>query len=327
MELETVSPGEFCNVIKVSGQIQSPTGEEQTVCATADGIVNFANPSITEGTAVAAGETIVTISARDLQDGDNVQKAKVAFETAEKEYRRAGELAGDKIISDKEFDQVRMSYETAKAAYEGMARSMTGNGVKVASPIKGYVKNRLAKQGDYVSVGDPILTVTQNRRLQLRAEVPENCAGELRNIGSANFRLAYDDTTYRLADLNGKLLSYGRASTANSFYIPMTFEFNNVGEIVTGAFAEVFLLANPRKEVLTVPMSALTEEQGVYYVYVQEKGHQEAYRKTEVKTGQDNGERIEITGGLKSGDKVVTKGAYQVKLAATSTVIPHGHSH
>ncbi|MGN0222151.1 MAG: efflux RND transporter periplasmic adaptor subunit [Prevotella sp.] len=327
IEFETVTPSEFCNVIKVSGQIQSPMGEEHTVCATTDGIVSFANPSITDGTAIGAGQTIVTISAKKLQDGDNAQKARVAFETAEREYKRAEALAADKIISTKEFEQVRMRYETAKATYEGMAQSMTANGVKVTSPINGYVKNRLVRQGDYVSVGDPILTVTQNRRLQLRAEVPENSVRYLRNVSSANFKVAYDNTTYKLADLNGKLLSYGKSSSTNNFYVPVTFEFDNVGDIVAGAFAEVFLLSNPRKDVLSVPLSALTEEQGVYYVYVQVKDEKEAYFKTEVKTGQDNGDRIEITKGLKPGDKVVTKGAYQVKLAATSSAIPEGHSH
>ena len=44
-------------------------------------------------------------------------------------------------------------------------------------------------------------------------------------------------------------------------------------------------------------------------------------------TGQDDGVRIEIVRGLSAGDEVVTHGAYQVKLAAASTVIPEGHHH
>jgi multidrug efflux pump subunit AcrA (membrane-fusion protein) len=43
--------------------------------------------------------------------------------------------------------------------------------------------------------------------------------------------------------------------------------------------------------------------------------------------GQNNGERVQILSGLKNGDKVVTKGVYQVKLAATSSVMPEGHAH
>lgn len=327
VELETVAPGTFTNVIKVSGQIQSSLGDEQTVVATANGIVSFVNTSITEGATVGAGQSIVTISAKKLQDGDPALKAKIAYETAEREYRRSEGLVADKIISAKEFEQVRLRYETAKAAYEGQATQVTANGVRVASPISGYIKNRLVNQGDYVSVGDPIVTVTQSRRLQLRAEVSESDFKHLKTITGANFKAAYDDTTCRLADLNGKLLSYGKASGADSFYLPITFEFDNVGDIVAGAFAEVYLLARPQKDVVSVPMSALTEEQGVYYVYVQVPNENEAFLKKEIVIGQDDGERVEVVKGLSAGDIVVVKGAYQVKLAASSSAIPEGHSH
>ena len=63
------------------------------------------------------------------------------------------------------------------------------------------------------------------------------------------------------------------------------------------------------------------------YVFVQVPGEPDAFLKKEVTTGEDNGERIEIISGVKAGDIVVTKGAYQVKLAATSSVIPEGHTH
>lgn len=327
VKLETVAPGDFMNVIKAGGQIQSPLGDEQTVVATAGGIVSFSNLSITDGAAVSAGKTIVTISARKLQDGDPAQKARIAYETAEREYRRSEGLIVDKIISAKDFEQVRLRYETAKAAYQGQAANVTANGVSVASPISGFIKNRLVKQGDYVSVGDPIVTVTQNRRLQLRAEVPENSFKYLKNVSGANFKAAYDGTIYKLSDLNGKLLSYGKTSGANTFYLPVTFEFDNVGDFVAGSFAEVYLLAQPKKNVLSVPMSALTEEQGVYYVYVQVKDEEEAFLKKEVTVGLDNGDRVEIAKGLAAGDIVVVKGAYQVKLAASSSSVPEGHNH
>lgn len=327
MKLEIMNSGDFMNVIKVSGQIQSPLGDEQTIVATTNGIVSFSNLSITDGAPVGVGQSIVTISAKKLQDGDPTQKARIAYETAEREYRRSEGLVVDKIISAKDFEQVRLRYETAKAAYQGQAANVTANGVSVSSPISGFIKNRLVKQGDYVSIGDPIVTVTQSRRLQLRAEVPESSFKYLKNVSSANFKAAYDDTTYKLSELNGKLLSFGRTSGTNSFYLPVTFEFDNVGDFVAGSFAEVYLLAQPKKNVLSVPMSALTEEQGVYYVYVQVKDENEAFLKKEVVTGQDNGERIEIIKGLTSGDIVVVKGAYQVKLAASSSVVPEGHNH
>ncbi|MDD3077401.1 MAG: efflux transporter periplasmic adaptor subunit, partial [Proteiniphilum sp.] len=70
---------------------------------------------------------------------------------------------------------------------------------------------------------------------------------------------------------------------------------------------------------------AITEEQGLYFVYIQL--HEDAYKKQAVTMGQNDGERVQILAGLKQGDNVVVNGVYQVKLAATSSVIPEGHSH
>ena len=284
---ETVQPSTFSHVIKTSGQIQAPQGEEYTVVATTSGVVSFTNPSISDGTPVRSGEAIASISAKNLQDGDPVLKAKIAFETAEKEYKRAESLVADKIISAKQFEQARMTYENAKNVYQSQAANVTARGVNVTSPINGYIKNRLVSQGEYVSVGQPIATVAQNKRLQLRAEVSENNFKHLRSIASANFKTAYDNTFYKLSELNGKLLSYGKASNSNSFYIPVTFEFDNVGDIIPGSFTEVYLLAQPREGVISVPTSALTEEQGINFVYVQVEP--DAYVKKEVLVGQNNG--------------------------------------
>ena len=53
----------------------------------------------------------------------------------------------------------------------------------------------------------------------------------------------------------------------------------------------------------------------------------EEYEKRSVHVGRCNGERVEILHGIHHGERVVTHGAYHVKLASMSTAIPHGHSH
>jgi RND family efflux transporter MFP subunit len=325
LELEEVTPGTFSHVIKTSGQILSTQGDEATIVATSNGIVSFIDPSISDGAAVRAGEAIVSVSAKNLLEGDPVMKAKIACETAQKEYQRAEGLVKEQIISAKEFEQSRLRYETAKTAYEAQASNITESGIRVTSPMNGYIKNRLVSQGEYVSVGQPIAVVSQNRRLQLRAEVSENYFKALKSIGSANFQTSYDNVVYKLSELNGRLLSFGKASDGQSFYVPVTFEFDHVGDIVPGSFVSVYLLSNAQNSVISVPVSAVTEEQGLTFVYLQLD--EEGYKKQEVNLGQSNGDRVQILSGLKPGDRVVTQGVYQVKLAAVSSVMPEGHSH
>ncbi len=345
---ETVSAADFTAVMKAAGQIVRRQGDEQTVAATISGIVYWRNASLSEGSYVRGGQALADITARHLQDGDPIAKAKAAYEAAKSEMGRVKPLADENIVSQRELEQARLNYETARAAYEGLKASRSGSAV-VTTGMGGYVKSMLVKSGDYVNVGDPIAIVTQNRRQQLVVDVPECAYRNMSDIKSANFRATGNENVYKLSELNGKLVSYSRTLPEGSAYLPATFEFDNVGDIIAGSFVEVYLLLKPRENVVTVPNSALTEEQGLYYVYVklhdshaheqedhaheheahdhEHEGEEGVFEKREVKIGQTDGVRTEIVEGLKAGETVVAKGAYQVKLAASSSVIPEGHNH
>ena len=321
--VETVTPGTFREVIPTSGQVLAAQGDENTLVAATAGVVSFSR-TVTEGMSVGRDVELLSVSAENLQDGDPVKRARIAYERAKGEYERAEKLIGERIVSEKEFNVLKENYENARIAYEALSPSKAGKGVAVKSPMAGYVKACFVKEGDYVTVGQPLLSVTQTRRLMLRAEVSERYYSRLHNIASANFQTPYDDKVYSLADLKGRLLSFGKSSDGTSYYVPVTFEFDNRGDVIPGSFVEVYLLASERQNVLSVPVSALTEEQGLYFIYCQID--EECYRKQEVTVGANDGKRVEILSGLKGGEKVVTQGAIHVKLASASTAIP-GHTH
>lgn len=326
LQTRKVTPGAFTNVIKASGRVLAAQGEESTIVATVPGVVVFGKLPFIEGTAVRKGQPILNLASSNLSEGNVAIRTQSAYEKAKKEYERMQSLIGDKIVSAKDFEQARLNYENAKTAWEAVKGKQTSDGVSVVAPQNGYLKNLLVKEGDYVSVGQPLATVTQNNRLMLRAEVSEKYYQSLPVIRSANFRTPYDDQTYQLSELHGRLLSYGKSSDANAFYIPVTFEFDNKGAIIPGSFVEIYLLTAPMENVISVPASALIEEQGIYSVFVKE--HEEAYRKVPVTLGADNGKEVQILSGLKAGDEVVTEGAYQIKLASASNAIPaHTHNH
>ena len=352
VDIETVEPGDFTAVMKAAGQIVRRQGDEQTVSATISGIVYWRNASLSEGSQVGSGQPLADITARHLQDGDPIAKAKASFEAAKSEMERVKPLADENILSQREYEQARLNYQTAKAAYEGIAASKSGSAV-VTTGMGGFIKSLIVKSGDYVNVGDPIAVVTQNRRQQLVVDVPECAYRNMNDIRSANFKATGNDNVYKLSELNGKLISYSRTLPEGSAYLPATFEFDNVGDIIAGSFVEVYLLLKQKQNVITVPNTSLTEEQGLYYVYVKKhnhnheahedhehedhdheaheghehKGEEGIFEKREVKIGQTDGVRTEILSGLKAGECIVTEGAYQVKLAASSSAIPEGHNH
>ncbi len=310
VKVSVIEPAPFQQVIKTSGQVLAAQGDESVAVATVAGVVSFRG-KVTEGMSVGSGTPLVTISSKNIADGDPVQRARIAYEVSKKEYERMKELVKNKIVSDKDFAQAEQSYENARLSYEALSKNHSAIGQSITAPIAGYVKSILVKEGDYVTIGQPLVSVTQNRRLFLRAEVSEKYYPYLRTISSANFQTPYNNQVYELKALNGKLLSFGKAAGDNSFYVPVTFEFDNKGEVIPGSFVEVFLLSSAMENVISLPRTALTEEQGIFFIYLQLD--EEGYKKQEVTIG---------------ADRVVTEGAYQVRLASASNAIPaHSHEH
>lgn len=169
LQTVTVNPAPFTDVIKTSGRVMAAQGEESVIVATVPGVISFGSLPFVDGTAVRKGQAVLSIASNALSDGDVAAKAKFAYETAKKEYERMQALVGDKIVSAKDFEQARLNYENAKVAYEAIAGKQTAKGVSVVSPLNGYLKNIQVKEGDYVSVGQPLATISQNNRLVLRA--------------------------------------------------------------------------------------------------------------------------------------------------------------
>lgn len=324
-EVKEIQPKTFYQVIKTTGQVLPAPGDESVVVATNSGTVSFTDNRLAEGSAVKQGQPLFSIASKNLGEGDYYSKVNAAYQKAKAEFERARTLVKDKIISQKEYESIRLDYQNAKIAYDAVSGKQSVRGVNVTAPIGGYIKNIAVKDGEYVTAGQTLGTVSQNQRLVLRAEVSEKYYKALNTISSANFKTPYDNQVYALSDLKGRLLSIGKTAGENSFFVPVSFEFDNRGDIVPGAFVEIFLESTPLENVITVPVSALTNEMGIFYVYVQLD--EEGYRKQEVKTGASNGKEMQIISGLQPGDRVVTKGAYQVKMASASGAIPHGHEH
>lgn len=323
VEVEKVQRSTFHDVIATSGKIVEASCDETVIVATVPGIVSHTH-HISEGSAVQRGMVVYHINSSQMQDGDLTEHTRIAYERAEKEFNRAEALLKEKLISERDYQEIRMQYESARLSYEAIRTKQSEKGVAVTIPETGFVKDCFVKDGDYVEKGQRLLSITRNQHLYLRAEVPMRYYEQLSRITTAKFKTALSEQLYDISRMDGHLLSAGKSVSSTYSYIPVTFEFDNPGNIVPGSYAEVFLIAGERTNLLSVPTSALTEEQGLYFIYIKEGGH--AYRKQEVTLGATDGERVEVKSGLSGGEQVVVAGAINVKLAGATTAVP-GHTH
>jgi len=319
----------FSSIIKTSGQILSAPGDEMIVTAKASGIVMFTGNKTIIGSEVNSGTALFTISGGDLTEGNidaSYRDTKANYEKAKADFGRAKEVVKDKIISEADFQDTKLKFENAQTAFNIIAKNYSGNGQIISSAMSGFVKNIFVTEGQFVEIGMPLATISKNKKLILQANVSQKYFNNLSAITTANFKTTDNEKIYNTQELNGKVISYGKSASANSPFIPVTFEIDNKGNIFSGSVAEVYLISFPIADAMVIPVSALIEEQGNFFVYVQTGG--ESFQKREVKLGATDGLNVQILSGVSEGDRVVTKGAYQIKLSTASGTLPaHGHEH
>ncbi len=316
-------------VIHTSGEIKAIKGEEKIVSAKSSGIVFFKTKNLYEGKNVRKGENLFTISSKGLLKSNMEEKYKVANSRvlkAKADFERAENLLKEQIIGLKEYERRKMQYSVAEAEFQTLSSSYNSNGQSVAASMTGFVKKVLVSDGQFVEEGMPLIELTSNKRLLLQAEVSQSHLPILHKIKSANFKAPYQDEVQSIDDYNGKLISYGNVIEQENSFIPVLFELDNLKDLISGSYVELFLLTIPLDNALVISKSALMQDYSLNYVYVQTGG--ESFEKREVKLGVDDGVNVQITSGLTEGEWVVTEGAYRIKMASMSSTIPaHGHEH
>lgn len=319
----------FRQVFKTSGRILSAPGDETILTAKSSGTVLFTGNKSIIGSAVKSGEQLFTVSGGGLTQGNPdiiFKDAQVRYEQAKADFERAEILVKDQIISEKDFLQAKAAFETASNSYQVIAKNYSNTGQKVSSTLNGFVKNILVREGQFVEAGTPLAVISKNQKLILQAEVSQKYFQLLPSFTAANFRMAGDDRIFDTETMNGKVISFGKSANTNAAFVPISFEIDNIGHLIPGAITEVFLKSSTLPDALTIPVQALMEEMGTYFVYIQTGG--ETFLKQEVQLGGNDGMKVQVLSGLKEGERVVTKGAYSIKLATSSGAIPeHGHTH
>lgn len=327
IETETVMAGTFAGAIRVGGKISAAPGSIVNISASTSGFIHLNGGSLVAGTSVQKGRTIANISTETLPVGEKASVALAEFNAAQSAFDRAKQLVEKQIITKEEFETAKVALAAAEAKYESYRAQGAydgANGIKISSPANATITAVFVAEGEYVEAGQKIAEGISGKQFILTADVPGEKAAIASKAVSATFKPSTSDNVYDTRELSGRKISNSPVYGNNSFYIPVSFSFSGGDDIIAGSYAEVWLRTSEMENVISVPLTALTEEQGVYHAYV--RLDEDCYEKRTVVKGADDGIRCEILSGLAEGDEVVTKGAIHVKLASVKGVIP-GHTH
>jgi multidrug efflux pump subunit AcrA (membrane-fusion protein) len=256
----------------------------------------------------------------------DVGSARVALELAEKQLRRFERLIETGDVSRSSYDQqkaqrdqLQQQYEVALtkaqqdyaaviAARAGVANAQTQvaqarrnlSYALVFSPINGYVSERPADLGEYVSPATKVATVVSTNPLRVRIDIPEQALSAIQMGQSISVNVsAYPDRNF-----SGRVHHVAPSVTPNSR--TMTVEAvveNSDGLLKPGQFATVRILQPQTASAILVPLRAIRAESGTSYVFVIRDGRAE---KRIVQIGQAEADLVEIKSGIVAGEQVAT---------------------
>lgn len=319
----------FGPIVRTVGEVTPERGDEMVLNAQTRGFVSFEGNAFYEGMQVGSRQALLSIQGSALSE-DNAairyQEASNAYERTKADFLRIQQLHNDRIASERELLQARNDYDNATALFENLQQHFTESGQMLSSPWNGYLKKVFVSEGEFVEMGQPMLSIARNRSMVIHAEVQPHYGGLLRNIRSANIRLP-GEMPKSLQELNGEVISVARSIDENTNMLSVYLRVSPQENMIPGSLLDVYLKPVTTEEVLLVPNEALIEEQGNYFVFIQ--NHPESFSKRQVRTGHTDGIMTEVISGLTDHERIVTRGAIMVKLAtASGDLDPHsGHVH
>lgn len=324
----------------VPAEIQPRAGGQGQVTAPIDGRLAEA-AAIPVGQPVSHGQVLVRIAPPTSTPADRAAlelaraEAESALRFAQRDRERAQRLVDAGAAPARRLEEARLNESTQKARlraaearlaqYEATRDAGSDSDARlfaVRAPIAGTVVESRAVAGANVRAGDSLFRIVDTNTVYVSAAIPEAEMMKLREVTGAELVLP-----------NGvlkpvvRLVSTGRVVDPQSRTVPVLYEVSNGDRrLAVGQAVSVRLFTSVNTTAPTVPDSAIADDAGRPVVFVQLAG--EAFARRPVTLGNRQGQYVQITSGVKTGERVVTKGAYLIRLAAMSNQIPaHGHIH
>jgi membrane fusion protein (multidrug efflux system) len=252
-----------------------------------------------EGSHVAAGQVLFELD--DSQARASVNEAAANLQNSQRVVDRARDLVAQKLISQSDADKAvaQLGVDQARLA---SARAALAK-MTLSAPFSGQIGLRSVSVGEFVNVGQDLVTLVQLDPIEADFSVPETLAAQL----GKGQKLTLEVDAYPGKTFDGQVLAIDPVVDANSRSIRLRAQVPNPGAmLMPGQFARLQLAsAGDSGEALLVPEQALMQDGDVRYVYTVVDGKA---KKTTVKTGRRVPGQVEVVEGLKDGDVVITAG-------------------
>jgi RND family efflux transporter MFP subunit len=330
--------------VRATGEIRPVAGKEALLTAPSSGRVSLVEPAPILGMPVKKDQVLATITPRVTGGTDrptlaaDVTAAEAEVAAARAELDRASRLVAAQAAPPKTVEEATTRLKIAEARlggsrgrlgqFEAGARGAGGGRVfQVRAPADGTLVSIDAASGQGVEEGQRLFTVIDLDRVWLVAKVFEPDVPRVESARSAWFTVDGYEQPFTVDASNGKLVTVGRVVDPQTRTVPVIFEVDNTGgKLRIGNFTKTVIATGAPRKALAIPDLAIVEDGGRSVAFVMVEG--ESFERRPLRLGIRANGWTEVLEGLAAGERVVTKGSYEVKLASASGAVPaHGHAH
>jgi len=339
-DIEAVQPRPLRESVSAPATIRASADGEFVVTAASDGRVVAAEDFPTLGDTVARGEVLAMLAPRlgGGTDAASLQSelvaARNAGELARTEAARMQRLFDVEAVSQRRLQEAKAALEVAQSQLSAAEQRVSrlggtgGAGVPLRAPMSGTLAQVHVANGASVEAGDPLFHIVNRDELWIEVHVAEADAARLQQPTGAAFELPGLDRPIGIqVGENGRLVGVGNVIDPDSRSVPVIFALDDPDpRIALNQAVQARVFTGQRREALSVPVGAVIDDGGQRVVYVMRGG--ESFSRVPVRLGARDGDRVEVLEGLQAGDRVVSEGAMQIRLAAaTPEAMGHGHAH
>lgn len=263
---------------------------------------------------------------QDLGTVAELEAARRDVELAEREAEGSRALQAAYASAREQVEALRARSDAARTRSSG---GITPRRHPLVAPISGEIVEADHVEGEQIDSLDTVFRVLDLSRVWIRAQVPEFDLAGIGPAPGARLEIAADPgrSFDVIGALGGRLVHTGRVVDPATRTIDLLYEASNPeGLFRAGMFADVFLETQHAIDGVALPEEAIVMDNGrpVAFVLL----HGEAFVKRDLDLGIRDGRLVEVRSGIQVGDRVVTRGAYLVKLASASPAsFGHGHAH
>jgi cobalt-zinc-cadmium efflux system membrane fusion protein len=295
----------------------------------AEGIIRQVHVAL--GNKVNQGQPVIEIESVTVGEAQGAYlEAQATLRLARRNYERVAELRKEAISSEKEYLQSKQEFEAAEIRAESALGKLTRLGMAAAdaqalsqvsalgrlvlrAPAAGTVLSLHAVPGEVAMTEEPLATIGDNATVWVWADLYErDIALVSRKQQEKKLSATVAVKAYPGEEFPGVVDFISPSMEEASRTVRLRVEVNNPnGRLLAGMFANVKVFLPGEEEGLTLPRSAVLEDEGRLFVFVHH--HEEYYVRRPVTTARSWGTNIEVAEGLNGGETVVAEGTFLLK--------------